>query len=234
MAATNVHIDDAVAAGRFREDLFFRLNVIRMEVPSLRDRREDIPMLIAHFLRHYAQRYKTAVRELPGSVQEAFLAHDWPGNVRELENAVRRYVILGDGEAALAELRRDRRRPDRMEARPEERPLAPAERETSWKEGMSLRTVAARAAEEAERHLLRRVLAETRWNRREAALRLKISYKALLNKLKKWDVDEPLRDAAAPLPVETPPPRLLEEPARAHLRGEIVIGRPRWPRTAAR
>ncbi len=197
MAATNVHLDEAVAAGRFREDLFFRLNVIRIEVPSLRERREDIPLLTAHFLRQYAQRYRRTVSELPEEVHGAFLRHDWPGNVRELENAVRRYVILGDCDSALSELGRGRRRPDPVELRPEEPSPAPAEHDLGWKDGVSLRKVAAQAAEEAERRLLRRVLAETRWNRREAALRLKISYKALLNKLKKWDVDEPLRDHAA-------------------------------------
>ena len=124
MASTNVHLDQAVAAGRFREDLFFRLNVIRVELPPLRDRREDIPLLCAHFLKQYAARYKSPLRELPRELREAFLRHDWPGNVRELENAVRRYVILGDTAASLAELR-SQSLADGREAGPE--PRAPRE-----------------------------------------------------------------------------------------------------------
>jgi two-component system response regulator AtoC len=174
-----------VAAGRFREDLFFRLNVIRVEVPPLRERREDIAPLCAHFLRQYTARYKSPLRELPRELREAFVRHDWPGNVRELENAVRRYVILGDAEASLSELR-SRSRTEDGDPRPDDVP-APRESPTH---GMSLRKVAAQAAEDAERRLLGRVLAETRWNRRQAASQLKISYKALLNKLKKWEVEE--------------------------------------------
>ncbi|HEV7499097.1 MAG TPA: sigma-54 dependent transcriptional regulator, partial [Vicinamibacteria bacterium] len=127
MASTNVDLDQAVAAGRFREDLFFRLNVIRLEVPALKERREDIPLLCRHFLRDYAARYKRDVCELPRLVEEAFLRHDWPGNVRELENAVRRYVILGDPEVSLAELRRSRGQAEDAGLRREERP-PPAER----------------------------------------------------------------------------------------------------------
>jgi two-component system response regulator AtoC len=191
MASTNVQLDQAVAAGRFREDLFFRLNVIRLEIPPLKDRREDIPLLCAHFVRHYASRYNRTMPQLPRELLQAFLRHDWPGNVRELENSVRRYVILGDLETSLGELRRasvvvHTPAPSRSEELPDRRTAEP-------EENLSLRRVSARAAEEAERKLLGRVLAETRWNRREAAGQLKISYKALLNKLKKWEVVDPVR-----------------------------------------
>jgi len=176
MATTNARLTEAVAAGRFREDLYFRLEVIRIEIPPLRERRPDIPLLCDHFVRLYADKYKSAVRQLPADVLEAFVAHDWPGNVRELENAVRRYLILPSLKGSL---------PARVEAdRPAEPAAAPA---AAPPPGASLRTVAARAAEEAERELVQRVLEDTRWNRREASRRLKISYKALLNKLKKWE-----------------------------------------------
>jgi DNA-binding NtrC family response regulator len=177
LATTNARLAEAVAAGRFREDLYFRLDVIRIEIPPLRERREDIPLLCEHFLRLYADRYKSAVRELPPDVLAAFLAHDWPGNVRELENAVRRYLILPSVTASFF------RRPDParegVDAAPAVAVAAP---------GPSLRAVSARAADQAERELVLRVLEETRWNRRVASRRLKISYKALLNKLKKWKV----------------------------------------------
>ena len=174
-AATNRNLEKAVAEGVFREDVYFRLSVVRLEVPPLRERREDIPLLCGSFLRRYAERYRSSVERLPARLMEAFLRHDWPGNVRELENAVRRYVILPDVEMALLELRGPSASP------PPARPASPE---------VSLKKVAAAAAEAAEQELMRRVLTETRWNRREAARRLKISYKALLNKLKKWAPEE--------------------------------------------
>jgi len=183
LASTNSRIEATVSAGRFREDLYFRLNVIRLEIPPLRERREDVALLAQHFLRVYAERYRSALTEIPTPLMEAFLAHAWPGNVRELENAVRRFVILPDVPQALAELSR---RPDTQ--RFEEAPPSPPR----VAEGdVSLKRVAAAAAGEAERELVRRVLGETRWNRKEAARRLKVSYKALLNKLKKWELEKP-------------------------------------------
>jgi DNA-binding NtrC family response regulator len=176
LATTNARLAEAVAAGRFREDLYFRLDVIRIEIPPLRERREDIPLLCEHFLRLYADRYKSAVRELPPDVLEAFLTHDWPGNVRELENAVRRYLILPSVAGSLSR---------RTDPPREAGPAGPA---AAAAPSPSLRAVAARAAELAERELVERVLEETHWNRREASRRLKISYKGLLNKLKKWRV----------------------------------------------
>jgi DNA-binding NtrC family response regulator len=122
---------------------------------------------------------------------EAFLRHDWPGNVRELENAVRRFVILPDVEMSRSELRGP------------SAPPAPARRAISPE--VSLKKVGAAAAEAAERELVRRVLTETRWNRREAARRLKISYKALLNKVKKWSVDEVSEASAAAAEPGRPP-----------------------------
>jgi two-component system response regulator AtoC len=195
LASTNSRLGEAVAAGRFRQDLYFRLNVIRIDIPALRHRRDDIPLLCAHFLRLYAVRYNSTIRELPRELRDAFLRHEWPGNVRELENAVRRYVILPDVDIALANLEESAAMPTRgLEPPTAEKP----DRSIRQREnGVSLRKVAAEAAEEAERRLLRRVLDETRWNRREAALQLKISYKALLNKLKKWEAEEELQQGAS-------------------------------------
>jgi two-component system, NtrC family, response regulator AtoC len=177
LATTNSRLSEAVKAGRFREDLYFRLNVIHIEVPPLRQRLEDVPLLCEQFVRVYAERYHSSVRELPAELLQAFQRHHWPGNVRELENAVRRYLILPgqptwpdpQPEVALEEVPASR---SGGAAPPPQR---------------SLRSVSAQAAEEAERELVRRVLTETRWNRRETARRLKISYKALLNKLKRWE-----------------------------------------------
>jgi two-component system response regulator AtoC len=180
-AASNRDLEQAVAEGAFREDVYFRLNVVRIVVPPLRERREDIPLLTEAFLRQYAERYKSATNALPARVMEAFLHHDWPGNVRELENAVRRYVILPDVELALAELRQPRSQPQ-----PAAEPVPKAMAAAGF--DLSLKRIGAAAAAHAERELVVQVLEQTRWNRREAARRLNISYKGLLNKIKRWSL----------------------------------------------
>ncbi|MGE0453617.1 MAG: sigma-54-dependent transcriptional regulator [Vicinamibacteria bacterium] len=200
LAASNRNLERAVADGSFREDVYFRLNVVRMEVPPLRERREDIPLLCETFLRRYAGRYRRPGRPLPPQLIEAFLRHDWPGNVRELENAVRRFVILPDLALALAELRQPGAPPAPAAA------LAPPPASGGL---ASLRGVGAAAADSAERDLVARVLAETRWNRREAARRLRISYKALLNRIKRWSLADaaPAAPPADAAPTEAPDPR---------------------------
>jgi two-component system response regulator AtoC len=170
IAATNKKLKEAVLKGEFRNDLYFRLNVIRIEVPPLRERREDIPLLCNHFLEKYRERYQSSVQQLPKELLEAFTQYDWPGNVRQLENVVKRYLILPDADI-LAELRGATAEPP-----PPINPL------------VSLKDVASHAAETAEKEVVLRMLEETGWNRKEAARRLHISYKALRNKLKKWQL----------------------------------------------
>ena len=106
LAATNLRLGQAVAAGLFRADLYYRLNVVRLVVPPLRERRAEIPILAQHFLRLYAARYNRPGRSLAPETLACFIAYDWPGNVRELENMVRRIVVLGDEGAVGAELLR--------------------------------------------------------------------------------------------------------------------------------
>jgi two-component system response regulator AtoC len=179
IAATNIPLDEAIASGAFREDLYFRLNVIRLEIPPLRERKEDIPLLSDYFLEKCQKRYNRKVHELPNELRLAFQRYDWPGNVRQLENAIKRYVVLPDLCLSLKELE-------------EEAPPPPAEERQRLQpefDDVSLKDVAARAAEDAEKALVRQVLEESNWNRKAAARKLKVSYKALLNKLKKWRID---------------------------------------------
>jgi two-component system, NtrC family, response regulator AtoC len=176
LASTNVNLEETVANGKFREDLYFRLNVIRVDIPPLRERREDIPILCNYFLCKYRDRYKSTVEEVLPSLMDSFLRYDWPGNVRQLENAVKRYLILPDMNMNLSELKE-------QQANAAAAPVKPKE------DNMSLKDVASRAAETAERELVLRVLEETSWNRKQAARRLNICYKALLNKLKRWQID---------------------------------------------
>jgi two-component system response regulator AtoC len=178
IASTNRRLEEAVGKGEFRADLYFRLNVIRLTIPPLRERRDDIPILWNYFLQRYAEKYKSPVQHLPAELLDTFLRYDWPGNVRQLENAIKRYVILPDLELALTELHSQR-----MSSGPE-----PTVEATITPRGSSLKAISGHAAEQAERELVMRVLDETNWNRKEAARRLDICYKALLNKLKKWQI----------------------------------------------
>jgi two-component system, NtrC family, response regulator AtoC len=179
LASTNINLEENVATGKFREDLYFRLNVIRVDIPPLRERREDIPVLCNYFLCRYRDRYKSAVEEISPSLLDAFLRYDWPGNVRQLENAIKRYLILPDMSMNVTEFKE----PGGEPANAAPTPIKPKE------DNMSLKDVGTRAAEQAEKELVLRVLEETSWNRKQAARRLNICYKALLNKLKRWQID---------------------------------------------
>jgi two-component system, NtrC family, response regulator AtoC len=179
LASTNINLEEAVGNGKFREDLYFRLNVIRLDLPPLRERREDIPVLANYFHVKYRDRYKSTVDELPSQLLDAFLRYEWPGNIRQLENAVKRYLILPDMDMTLLELKESSTSTNTAMVIP----MRPKE------DKMSLKDVGSRAAEQAEKELVLKVLEETAWNRKQAARRLNICYKALLNKLKRWQIE---------------------------------------------
>jgi len=206
VAATNCCLERAVLAGQFREDLFFRLNVVSIELPPLRQRPEEIPQLTEHFLGKYSVRYRKPIPTITPSMLQSLMDYDWPGNVRELENVVQRLVIFGTrtGAPDLPIRSRIERRasvpaaPPAPAAAPAQRPAAP---EPADADGMndadancSLKVVGRAAARAAERELILRMLTRTRWNRKEAAEILGISYKALLYKIKENRLDEPLTD----------------------------------------
>jgi two-component system, NtrC family, response regulator AtoC len=173
IAATNKCLRSAVSTGGFREDLYFRLNVITVEVPPLRERPEDIAPLCDHFVERYRAKYNSRVKQLPPELVAAFRDYAWPGNVRQLENSVKRYLLLPDLQQAFTEL----------ESRTEHRAVTP---ESIPSTKVSLKEHAASAAEHAEKELIFRTLSEVNWNRKKAALRLNICYKSLLNKLHRW------------------------------------------------
>jgi len=177
VAATNKNLQLMVESGSFREDLYFRLNVISVEIPPLRERREDIPTLCALFVERFRATYNSPVGRLPKPVMDAFMNHHWPGNVRELENAVKRFLILRDLSESIPEGGRANSR----------RAPAVAVRKTTV---VSLKDLAASASDRTERELVFRTLNEVNWNRKAAALRLGICYKSLLNKLHRWQASE--------------------------------------------
>jgi two-component system response regulator AtoC len=177
IAATNKKLHTLVGCGEFREDLYFRLNVITIEVPPLRDRPEDIRALCAYFVGQYRTKYKSPVKELPEELLEAFSRYHWPGNIRQLENSVRRFLILPDVEETLTTLN------DAAVI-----PADPAACAAPAVVGASLKALSASAAEKAEKEMILRTLAEVNWNRKQAAQRLDICYKSLLIKLRRWQL----------------------------------------------
>ncbi|WP_373049152.1 sigma 54-interacting transcriptional regulator [Vulgatibacter sp.] len=177
VVATNRELEAEIEAQRFREDLYYRLNVVSVKVPPLRERKEDILPLVEHFIAKYAEDGEAPA--LRPDVMRRFLEHDWPGNVRELENMVRRLVVLRDQQMVLDEIA------VRSGSKSDSAPLPPAFPEEGLKE------IARRAAMIAERDAIEQMLKLTGWNKRKAALRLKISYKALLYKIKECGICDP-------------------------------------------
>jgi two-component system response regulator AtoC len=210
LCATNKNLERMAEEGRFRRDLFYRINVVNILVPPLRERKEDIPVLVDYFLSRYTQMYNREAAKASPKLMELFLNYSWPGNVRELENNVKRFIILGNEAQLISEFMRKRENgqysaiPDDggmsetaplVPRRPKEvRSPAPKgaidgggngpEQEPDFSEKTTLKEVAKFAQRKAERELIERVLQTTRWNRRKAAQILDISYKALLYKIK--------------------------------------------------
>jgi two-component system, NtrC family, response regulator AtoC len=185
IAATNRQLEAAVREGSFREDLFYRLNVVTIQLPPLRERRDEIVVLTDHFLDRYAREYGKDPKPLADEVRAAFMAHDWPGNIRELENLVKRIVVLGDAGPVVHELRARRPAPVAPCAPAPSAPTGELDRYLAGESPrVSLKRVARQAAQVAEARLIARVLQRTRWNRKEAAVILQISYKALLYKMR--------------------------------------------------
>jgi two-component system response regulator AtoC len=198
VVATNRNLEAAIRQGTFREDLFYRLNVVTIRVPPLRERREEIGPLVRHFVAKYRQRYRGGLEEVPSEVMDRFHAYDWPGNVRELENLVRRLVVLRDPSMVLGELAPTSAAivvPGTNVATNTVRLLDAPAVPTSLPEDAPLKDVARRAARIAEREAILRALMRTGWNKRKAAKRLQVSYKALLYKIKDCGIVDP-RDAA--------------------------------------
>ena len=221
IAATNRRLEEAVSTGQFREDLFFRLNVVAIKMPPLRERREEIPLFVRHFLAKYSAHYNRPRAEITRATLDAFMQHDWPGNVRELENVIQRIVILGSESAdwnplmrrrverrsPLGERRRNLMPPEAPTPVPPPLPVAAPEMPPDPPqtplvavpdEPASLKLIGRAAARAAERELMLRMLHRTRWNRKEAAEILGISYKALLYKIKEHRLDDPLTDPDPP------------------------------------
>jgi two-component system response regulator AtoC len=225
VVATNRDLEGAIVDGSFRRDLYYRLNVVSVRVPSLRERPEDIEPLSTFFLERYARRYDSGLDVLPDEVLQVFLKYAWPGNVRELENLVRRMVVLGDPRAVLSEIDLNA-----VQAQTQAVPVQAATPISSpvisrvemgpvdalqflgvISEGeldtIGLKDIAHRAQVVAEREAIAHILRKCAWNKRKAAQRLQISYKALLYKIKECGIIDPRVEQSLPddLPVDAAP-----------------------------
>ena len=175
VAATIKDLGEEVKHGRFREDLYYRLNVLQLRLPPLRERREDIPLLIEHFIDLHNKRLRTEVRCSSPQVMRLLLDYPWPGNVRELENAIERAIVLSDdGQITVENLPPNiRESHDRV-------------RQTLLSGELSIK----KTSKIIEEELIRRALTKTRGNRTSASKLLEISHRALLYKIKKYEIDK--------------------------------------------
>jgi two-component system, NtrC family, response regulator AtoC len=168
VSSTSCNFEKEIEAGRFRLELYFRINGVILRLPPLRERKEDIPDLLECFLGKHSNELKKSAPELTREARKLLFAYDWPGNIRELENVARKIVAVGDAGLALGDL----------SARVTQ-PVA-----TASVSGSSLKVASRAASRRTERELILKALEQTHWNRKRAARDLQISYKSLLYKIK--------------------------------------------------
>jgi two-component system response regulator AtoC len=170
VCATNRKLEEEIANGTFRADLFYRINVVNLHMPSLRERAADIPQLVSFFLEYYNRKFNSRALHPSAELMNAFKKYHWPGNVRELENLMKRYVILGTEESISGDLR------------PQEQDFFSADINVDGP--ISLKKITRQAVHELERKIILKVLQHHHWNRKQAARALNISYRALLYKIR--------------------------------------------------
>src|SRR6201997_5326524 len=170
VCATNRKLEEEVENGNFRQDLYYRINVVNLFMPPLRERRSDIDGLVNYFLEYYNRKYNCKARPLSSELMEVLQKYHWPGNIRELENLVKRYVILGSEEVISSDLATHQ--PDYFNA------------EINFDGPISLKKLTRQATRELERKVILKVLQANHWNRKQAARALSISYRALLYKIR--------------------------------------------------
>ena len=170
VCATNRKLEHEIENGTFRSDLFYRINVVNLHLPPLRERAVDIPDLVAYFLEYHNRKYNCRAKPLSSEIMAVLRKYHWPGNIRELENLVKRYVILGNEDVISADLAP--RTPDFFNTD------IPVDGQ------ISLKKVTRQAVRELERKIILKVLQNHHWNRKQAARALSISYRALLYKIR--------------------------------------------------
>jgi two-component system response regulator AtoC len=173
IAATSKNLENEIKNSRFREDLYYRLNVLSISLPSLRDRSEDIPLLCRHFINRLSKSLNKDPKEISPQAMSILIGHNWPGNVRELENAIERAIVLSEGHLLLPE-----HFPPQLSHTPGmEIPLEPLE-------GYSLK----QAKKRMEKAFIEKALEQTKGNRTKASQLLEISHPSLLSKIKEYNI----------------------------------------------
>jgi two-component system response regulator AtoC len=186
ITTTRDHLEKSMMEGHFREDLFFRVNVINITLPPLRERKDQILPLSQYYFDFYKKKYGRDIPSFSSKTIHTFKEYPWPGNIRELENMVKRIVIFGEEDPVLEDLLR---RSGNNGINPDPfNNFSP--NSTTGGENYNLKDVGKRAAEEAEKEIIQNTLQETHWNRKKAAQLLHVSYKALLNKIQKYHIDD--------------------------------------------
>ena len=181
IAATNRNIEEFVKNGQFREDLYYRTNVVNINVPPLRERKEEIQIFVEYFLDKFKKKYNKNLKSLSKKTLKIFTEHPWLGNVRELENVIHRYIVLGNEETLVDEFA-----PSMVTDSPqEEEDVSPSKKVRG-----SLKEVRQEAILKAESEVIRKALKKTNWNRKKSAELLSISYKALLYKIRECGIDK--------------------------------------------
>jgi two-component system response regulator AtoC len=182
LVATNKNMEEGVKGGRFREDLYYRLNVVNIIIPPLRERKEEIPIFVEYFLDKFSKKYQKKGHRLSDKIIKVFSQYHWSGNVRELENVIQRLVVLGNEKAILEELTPITQK-DSIPGKKKKTDLT----KKAWP---SLKDVNKEAMKKAESEAIFKALELTNWNRKKAALILNINYKTLLYKIKETGFDK--------------------------------------------
>ncbi|HKD52215.1 MAG TPA: sigma-54 dependent transcriptional regulator [Candidatus Acidoferrum sp.] len=191
MCATDKNLEDEIAHGKFRADLYYRINVVRLKLPALRDRREDIPVMAEYFLARCQQQFQAQAEPLSMETLHYMQCLDWPGNIRELSNGIARHVVIGP-EASILE---DSARPGPPP------PPVPA------KNGIvPLKSLCKEAIRASEKNIILEALRANRWNRRKAAQELKISYRLLIYKIRDAGLMTKHKNSVAAQPQARPAP----------------------------
>ena len=201
LAASQVNIDQALAERKLREDLYYRLSTFTVHVPALRQRKEEIPLLLSHFMNQLAKRYSLPCRIISAAALKACQQHSWPGNLRELEKFVKRYLVMGDGGPSLDALDRDGDMafwnaylpPTTLPRQWERRGTGPREMVIEGPEASpsGLKSLIQSVKGEAERNAIASALEQAGWNRKAAARELKVSYRTLLYKIEQYHMSPP-------------------------------------------
>jgi two-component system response regulator AtoC len=172
--ATGRDLEQEILEGNFREDLFYRMDGVTLRLPPLRERVEDIPVLVDYFLKKYNDKYNCCAEPLSESTMEKLQGYHWPGNIRQLENTIRRYVVLGSEQTVLADLKVHEREVFQFVIPPNGK--------------ISLKEITREAVRQVERQVIFKVLEANGWKRKKSAKMLKISYRALVYKLQEMGV----------------------------------------------